>query len=76
MQISKHQDGMYRIHDQDCVVAVVVELPDARLFAAAPDLYRVALALKLWGGGTLRDPNDLEAIVDLAKTTVGQVNGT
>lgn len=35
MRVAEHQDGMYRVHDRDCVIAAVAGLPDAQLFAAA-----------------------------------------
>jgi len=63
-------------HDEESTQKSLAEFLAARkeaLQKAAPDLYRVALALKLWGEGTLRHQGDLDAIIELAVTTVGKI---
>jgi hypothetical protein len=48
---------------------------NAALIAASPDLLHIARALGLWAGGTVRDENDLQAIVEEARAAIAKATG-
>lgn len=47
----------------------------ALLFTAAPHFEHAARALILWGQGTIRDENDLQAIIETCLTGVSLADG-